>query len=289
MDEEIVTDVDESEKDNSQEPELECSSAWSTHNSDPSDQEESVGRFLQVFVKEETPVRMCTNANSEFIELYRQNVCLWDTNSPLYSNRNARKTAQEQLLNVLLKYDSSANIATVRRKIDSLRSVYFRELKKVQKSEARTGTGADDGVYVPTWAHYYELNFLCEVQHSARAGTDSVPTLAPSQYTHQQQTATTNESENDGEEMADCEENTETVDVDLQPPPPKMSNKGRMSAQRHPLIAAPRNIARNITAVAPADNLESFCLSVLGDLRAVGNFHQQAIAQKLRNRLKNVQ
>ncbi|XP_072375954.1 uncharacterized protein [Diabrotica undecimpunctata] len=105
----------------------------------------------------------------EFIDVYRDNFCLWDSDSALYANRNARKTAQQQLLNVMLKYENTANVASVRKKIDSLRSIFFREYKKVQVSESGTGTGADE-VYVPNWVHYNELSFLAEVQRPARAG-----------------------------------------------------------------------------------------------------------------------
>ena len=67
----------------------------------------------------------------------------------------------------MLKYDNTANIASARKKIDSLRTMFYKEHKKVQTSESGTSTGADE-VYVPNWVHYNELRFLSEVQRPAR-------------------------------------------------------------------------------------------------------------------------
>ena len=118
-----------------------------------------------------------------------------------------RKRAQH-LLNVILKYKNTANIASIRKKIDSLHSMFFSEHNKVQASESGTGTGADE-VYLPNWVHYNELSFLSEVQRPARAGTNSLDT--PPSSVSSLTINGNNPKENDGEEMEDCEQIAQRV------------------------------------------------------------------------------
>lgn len=118
---------------------------------------------------------MNSKGTSEFIDIYRDSVCLWNSGRALYANRNARTAALKNLQSVMLKFDNTINLASVRKKVDSLRTMFFREHKKVLASESGSGTGGDE-VYVPQWAHYNELIFLATVQRAARAGTDSLDT-----------------------------------------------------------------------------------------------------------------
>lgn len=91
---------------------------------------------------------MNSEGTSEFIDIYRDSVCLWDSGSALYINRNARTAALKNLQSVMLKFDNTTNLASVRKKVDSLRTMFFREHKKVLASESGSGTGGDE-VYVP--------------------------------------------------------------------------------------------------------------------------------------------
>lgn len=108
---------------------------------------------------------------SNFIEPYKQKTCLWDSNCRDYSNRNARRAALEELLQIYKQYDNTANIASVRKKIDTLRTNYNRELKKVRASET-TGISPDE-VYQPSLWYYQQLDFLSETHDVARGGRGS--------------------------------------------------------------------------------------------------------------------
>ncbi|KAJ8882315.1 hypothetical protein PR048_014117 [Dryococelus australis] len=72
----------------------------------------------------------------EFIELYRSYPSLWQVKNKDYSNRNKKRF---RLIKKCKGVDSSANKETVTNKINSLRSVYKKEMAKVNKS-ATSGT-----------------------------------------------------------------------------------------------------------------------------------------------------
>lgn len=94
----------------------------------------------------------------EFIELYKTFPCLWKIKSREYSDRNAKSQAYEILVEKMRSVDESANRETVVKKINSMRTTYRKELKKVLDSE-RSGTGTDD-VHVPHLWYYELLSFL---------------------------------------------------------------------------------------------------------------------------------
>ena len=67
---------------------------------------------------------------TEFIQLYRNNVCLWRVKSKIYMDRNKINEAYETLLEKLQEYDADATIDTVKRKLQNFRTVYRKKLKK---------------------------------------------------------------------------------------------------------------------------------------------------------------
>uniref|UniRef100_A0A6P7H568 Uncharacterized protein LOC114346252 n=1 Tax=Diabrotica virgifera virgifera TaxID=50390 RepID=A0A6P7H568_DIAVI len=81
----------------------------------------------------------------EFIELYKSFPCLWQVKNKDYKNKE-----------------------TVTRKINSLRTVYRKELKKV-KASATSGTGEED-IYKPSLWYFDLLEFLSDqdIQHATR-------------------------------------------------------------------------------------------------------------------------
>lgn len=95
---------------------------------------------------------------TEFIELYKSFLCLWKIKSKEYSDRNAKSQAYDILAEKMQTVDRSANRETVVKKINSMRTTYRKELKKVLDSE-RSGAGADD-IYVPHLWYYELLSFL---------------------------------------------------------------------------------------------------------------------------------
>lgn len=74
----------------------------------------------------------------EFLELYKDFTCLWDTSCKQYSCRDARNQALEILVEKLKIIDQNATIAVVKKKIENMRAAYKRELKKVRKTRFLT-------------------------------------------------------------------------------------------------------------------------------------------------------
>ncbi|XP_063889616.1 uncharacterized protein LOC135116204 [Scylla paramamosain] len=94
----------------------------------------------------------------EFIQLYRDFPALWKVKSDEYKNRSLKSECYVKLIDKIREIDLNATRATVTKKINSLRSNYRRELKKVMNS-VKSGAGSDD-VYKPSLWYFDELAFL---------------------------------------------------------------------------------------------------------------------------------
>ncbi|KAL7639705.1 UNVERIFIED_CONTAM: hypothetical protein RMT77_010209 [Armadillidium vulgare] len=94
----------------------------------------------------------------EFIELYREYPCLWKVGTKEYGDRNKKSAAYKILANKLREKFEGANRETVVRKINTLRSCFRKEYKKVQAS-LKSGAMAAD-VYRPSLWYYDLLLFL---------------------------------------------------------------------------------------------------------------------------------
>ncbi|XP_066908450.1 uncharacterized protein [Halyomorpha halys] len=70
----------------------------------------------------------------EFIELYKEQTCLWDNNSKDYSNRNARNRAYDALVAKCREKFPNAEKYFVAKKINSLRTSFRRQFRKIQES-----------------------------------------------------------------------------------------------------------------------------------------------------------
>jgi len=68
----------------------------------------------------------------EFIELYKLHPCLWKIKWKEYSNRNMKDRAYGVLIEKMKEIDKDANRDTVVKKINSLRSAYRKEIKKIK-------------------------------------------------------------------------------------------------------------------------------------------------------------
>lgn len=71
----------------------------------------------------------------EFIELYRSHPCLWKIKSNEYTDRDKENKAYEDMIIKLQEVDDSATRESVKKKIDSLRGCFRKELKKVNASK----------------------------------------------------------------------------------------------------------------------------------------------------------
>jgi hypothetical protein len=96
----------------------------------------------------------------EFIEQYCSLPCLWKIKSREYSDRIKKDKAYGQLLAKLKEVDGNATRESAKKKIDSLRAGYRRELKKVNRPKG-TGTGSE-GVYIPNLWYFDDLSFLSD-------------------------------------------------------------------------------------------------------------------------------
>ncbi|KAL1513794.1 hypothetical protein ABEB36_003155 [Hypothenemus hampei] len=95
---------------------------------------------------------------SDFLHLYHQHPTLWKIKSSEYRDRKQKSEAYRVLIEKYKQIDPKANKETVKRKLNSLRTNYRKELKKVIAS-CRLGSGTDD-IYVPSLWYFNELSFL---------------------------------------------------------------------------------------------------------------------------------
>jgi len=86
-----------------------------------------------------------------FIELYKKNSCLWDISSNYYKNSLLRKNAY-----TLIGKEMCLDVAKVKTKINTLRSTYTSELKKVEQS-IKSGQ-----IYSPKLVWFKAMSFINE-------------------------------------------------------------------------------------------------------------------------------
>lgn len=91
---------------------------------------------------------------AQFLHIYRTEACLWQTKSTDYHNKRKRDESYAKLAVKLREMDPAAGIDSVQRKINSLRSNFRRELKKVKAARKQGQT------YVPQLWYYKHLEFL---------------------------------------------------------------------------------------------------------------------------------
>lgn len=100
---------------------------------------------------------------TEFIETYKNLPCLWRIKSKEYSDREKKNQAYTILIDKYKEIDAAANRETVIKKLNSLRSVYRKELAKINKiNRSRSG----DDIYKPTlW--YFDLFGFLNIQETS--------------------------------------------------------------------------------------------------------------------------
>uniref|UniRef100_A0A2A4JIA5 MADF domain-containing protein n=1 Tax=Heliothis virescens TaxID=7102 RepID=A0A2A4JIA5_HELVI len=91
----------------------------------------------------------------EFLQMYRSYPCLWNVKDPSYLQKDVKREAYQVLLAKVHEVDPTATLDVVKKKIDSFRTAFRREEKKVILS---MNSGAmDDEIYTPTLWYYREL------------------------------------------------------------------------------------------------------------------------------------
>ncbi|XP_069834228.1 uncharacterized protein [Dendropsophus ebraccatus] len=101
----------------------------------------------------------------DFIEVYHSLPALWKVKSKDYSHRQKKNEALGQLLKVSRKYVPNADLKMVKQKIQNLRTVYRKELNKVEASK-KSGTGAHEVYHPNLW--YFDLLAFTNDHEAAR-------------------------------------------------------------------------------------------------------------------------
>ncbi|XP_066951272.1 uncharacterized protein [Macrobrachium rosenbergii] len=97
-----------------------------------------------------------------FIDAYKDLPELWDSQNPNYVRKDKRNAGYEKLLDILRLMKNDATVDDVKRKLNTLRSNFRRELKKVHDSK-RSGVTTEE-VYEPSSWVFYELLFLKDLE-----------------------------------------------------------------------------------------------------------------------------
>ncbi|XP_044730224.1 uncharacterized protein LOC123293463 [Chrysoperla carnea] len=100
----------------------------------------------------------------QFIDLYETLPELWNPKNLAYIDKNKRNQALDKLLTICKKVNKNANREDVRKKINTLRSNYKKEMNKIIASKS-SGAGPED-VYKPTSWTFYALKFLQNAETS---------------------------------------------------------------------------------------------------------------------------
>lgn len=108
---------------------------------------------------------------SDFIEVYRRHLALWNTKSDLSKNKHLRTKSIEELIKVCQGKCNGADEAFVKRKINNLRTAFRRELHKVGLSKI-TGTSAEDIYVISLW--YFNLMSFTTEDETGRLGISSL-------------------------------------------------------------------------------------------------------------------
>nr|CAH7750936.1 unnamed protein product [Callosobruchus chinensis] len=80
---------------------------------------------------------------ADFIDLYRQNECLWKIKSKDYSDKQKKSADYDILIGKLKEVEPEANKNMVLKKINSSRTCFRKELKKYNES-LKSGTGTEE-------------------------------------------------------------------------------------------------------------------------------------------------
>lgn len=101
--------------------------------------------------------RWTSEQNIKFVELYKDQVNLWNRLDPNYKNRDLRKASLEHIRIELGLTDKNE----VAKKIKNLRSTYNQEILKIEKSK-RSGNSPNE-IYKPTIKWFDSMDYIMKV------------------------------------------------------------------------------------------------------------------------------
>lgn len=107
----------------------------------------------------------------EIIDIYRSLPALWKIKSDEYSNREKKADAYEILYGKYKEYYPNATLEEMKKKINTLRTNFRAELRKVERSE-KSGAGTED-IHVPRLWYFHDMLFLRD-QETTAPSTSSI-------------------------------------------------------------------------------------------------------------------
>jgi len=87
--------------------------------------------------------KLSGDLNLKFVELYREEECLWNASIPSYKNKSMRDTSLQKICAELNTIGIQMTVNEVKNKIKNLRATYCQMLSKIEKS-TRSGAGANE-------------------------------------------------------------------------------------------------------------------------------------------------
>ena len=118
----------------------------------------------------------------DLIEMYRSLPTLWKIKSDEYSDREKKAAAYKILHETFKEHFPDSTLDDLKKKLNSLRSNFRAELRKVEKSE-KSGAGTDD-IYKPKLWYFDAMLFLKD-QETAAPSTSSIVSQEDSQGQNQ--------------------------------------------------------------------------------------------------------
>ncbi|RVE45129.1 hypothetical protein evm_010238 [Chilo suppressalis] len=201
-----------------------------------------------------------------------------------FSSGDLRNAALDKLLSKYKEIDAEANRDAVLKKINSLRTAYQKERKKVEESK-RSGAGAD-AVYVPKLWYYKELSFIND-QNVARTSVSNVDENEES----------ADEEQQIEQQHLDIDNNSQPNEILIQPneesdndgsvagnsarrPKPKRKNEDNLV--NSVLQSVNDHFKRPRDEVRKEDRHDIYCKSIASKLRDLPR-QQRMLAEKLMN------
>lgn len=106
----------------------------------------------------------------KFVQELRTHECLWNVKCKMYKNKQMRESAYQKIVEAMNIVDF--NVPEVKTKIRNLKSTYFQEKKKIEKSKA-SGSGSEN-VYKPNIKWFDEMDTLLNNVDGRRITFDNV-------------------------------------------------------------------------------------------------------------------
>ncbi|XP_040285251.1 uncharacterized protein LOC120998601 isoform X2 [Bufo bufo] len=229
--------------------------------------------FSQVIItkkKMSAEIFMNPDFLKEFIEMYRSFPCLWKVKCADYSNRQKKAEAYEKLVKLCKTVCPSATVDLIKHKIANLRTVFKKELKKVESSR-KSGASGDD-VYIPRLWYFDLLKFTIDQEEH----TQSISNY-PETYDVRQ------EEENTDDSLESAGENTNIAQVCIRTPSQEVIEiQQHQQKQQPPPIPMPSQKKRKPVSDDLSRQLLSEAAAVLNQKEDEFDAFGVTVAAKLR-------